>query len=959
MQRRTFKTKMFALAMLAGAAQSGCALELDEVASQGDADAGADVQWLEQAAIVAPSPRAMPTSVEAARHERSTRADRLVEFWYRDYLWAKKQAEETPGGGDPALEAFGDPLHDGGVRAFRRVAAVLRREGAQAAALVEQWTQSITHQQLVRFQRPDGTWTEIWQEHIAGTSCSGPGDYDMKMKEMVSLIYMFKDRPDVLTNEAVYNILTRGLRFYLGPNADKMVFSCPNGHMPETENHVLMIESSRYLTNQFIYENPRGDHRYYEQFPTVTNENVNPGSRVEDILLQAMGRIVWGDFFEFNARTYQGLAAHALLNLYDHAHSERVRAAAKNALDFATTKYAFGSFEGKRWSPMRRNHGYANTLNMHEQDSFVLLMAALSGGYVWDDVPRPENDPRRGLPFSQRQPLNFYEQTWSGAQGTNMYQGLGLAMWGALSNYSIPEASHDFLLNKRDGYWARMHPRHYHGEYEEHHWSRYFTSPTTRWTGNTMVFAPESYFVTPRFMNAAGGSMAGYPLRSMWSVENEADPYDQLSKPIALLTRGHYGAWPDNVSYGRCDGIWGTHGIHRNTGNVTSTLLTMMGDARFWKSRNDGVYKSFGYGYYYNDTCGASRSEHTMWPMDVPGSWSANQYREGSTHTWAKDRAHFRFYDLRNEHGFYVVLGRVSKSRNMDKYRKYSRGFWEVVPAERFASAAALKSWVLSDANNPARNFNDGTSGEGKWFKYKMTTGETVWLDIIVGFDDGAHNDPILKIIDANGAEVPLASRVYSRNANQNPPLLEVYGVDAQYRNTQRYAYSVGDGQVSVSNPFTLSDVVLDSSNYTAQTRIEQGSSMSDAIEVPYYPNQHWVASRTASGFVKRLERAGNGATWDVLASEPIRDNQTASFEIGHSSAGLVFDWGVSSEAHYDALILVVDGAEVRRISGEQVERSVTIPLAHGFHLVEFRYVKDRSVSQGRDSAWVDAVRFL
>jgi hypothetical protein len=876
--------------------------------------------------------RPMPGSPMEAQIDRPARANRLIDWWYRDYLHANR--------------SFGNALDDGGLRSFRRVAAVLFKEGAAAAPAVEAWTAGITRSRWIATptsKDPNAMTLKTWN---AGTACTGDnGDWDMVMKEMVTLLYLFKDRPDLLTDNAAFNIVSKGLSSYLGPNADKMIFSCFTQSVPETENHVLMIESSRYLTNQWIHENPRSDARYSQQYPTVADAEVNAGSRVEDILLQAMGRVVWGDFWEFNARTYQGLAAHSIMNLYDFSSSEKVRAAAKNALDFATTKFAFGSYEGKRWAPTRRNHHYANNLNMQENDSFTMLMAGLSGGYVWDDRPGSAT--------------NFYDQTWTGQEGKLLHQAVGMSMWAALSHYSIPETSHDFLLDKHDGYWARMHARHYSSEYEEGHWSHYFDNPTTRSVNGGLVFSPESYFVTKRFMNAGGGDMAGYPLRSAFAVDNEADNYDVLSRPLALLTPGHYGDWPDSVSYGRCNGVFGTSGIHRNISNVTSTLLTMMGDARFWKSSNDGIYKSLGYGYYFNQTCGATTSTHTMWPMDVPPSWASNQYKEGTTNVWNKGRGAFRFYDLTAELGFYVVMGRVSKSANMDKYRDYSRGFWEVVPKERFRNVAALKTWVLADANNPATSYTDTTSGDAKWFKYKMTTGETVWLDIIVGFDDGAHKDPILKVVDPDGTVPPLKSRVYSRTDNAAPPLIEVFGVDSQYRTGFRYAYSAGDGEVVVNNPFTLSDVQIDSKNYTAPTRIEEGKSLNDAVEQPYLPNQFWIANRTASGFYRKVYSATNGASWDVLMSEPIRDNQSATVQIGQINAGITFEWGVSSEEGYDKLMLFVDGVETQSISGEVPQTQVTVPLPRGLHKIEFRYVKDYSVSRGGDQGWVDNLRFL
>jgi hypothetical protein len=873
----------------------------------------------QNAVLVPPSPRPMPTTVMDTRGlARVARARNLAEWWYRDYALH-------------AGSSFGNAVGDGGMRSFRRMAGLLLHADRtqdpvqiQAAAqAVETWTNTLS---------PGDT--------HAGTDCVGKnGDWDMVMREMISLLYMFKDRPDLLTNTAAVNIISRGIGDYVGGVPNKMTWPCFGSSYPETENHVLMIESSRYLANQWIFTNPRGDTRLSQLYPTIAAADVNAGSGVEDVLLQAMGRVVWGDFFEVNGRTYQGLAAHAILNLYEYAASERVRMAARNALDFAATKFAFQSFEGKRLGPTRRNMSYANTLSLYENDSFVLFMAGLSGGYVWQDDPDA--------------PDNFYNGTWAAnSAGQNLSQAAGLALWAAHASYSLPEASHDFLLNKHDGYWARMHPRHYSTEYEKHVPSHYFNGPTTRWTGGSLIFAPETYFATPRFLSGGGGFFYSYPLTAL-SGENNVDLYDTLARPITVLTPGHYGAWPDSVTpsgLGSCQ--------QRNLSNFTSTLLSMMGDSYFWQSRNYGVYKSFAYGYYRNVSCGATQSDHLGWAMDIPGSWASQLYKEGTATTFSKSRVTFKFYDLTQSLGFYVVMGRVNKSANMDKYRNFARGFWEIVPKERFADVKALKTWVVSDANNPATNFQDTTSGDAKWFKYKMTTRETVWMDIIVGFDDGAHNDPILKVLDASGHAFSLKDKIFSRNDNASPPLIDVRGVDALYNDTVTYARSAADGSVTVTNPFVVANLSIDSRNYTAPTRWERDRSLDDALDIPAVGTTIRTGVHASTGFSARHTPSTTYFDHDYAASEPIRDSQSASFETSGQGAGIVFDWGVSSEENYDKLILTVDGVETRTLSGEHSEKDVTISLPAGQHSFKFEYRKDYSVSAGKDQAWVDHLRF-
>lgn len=754
----------------------------------------------------------------------------------------------------------------------------------------------------------------------------------MKMKEMISILYMFKDRPDLLTDVAARNIVTKGLMGYIGPDADKMRFPCFGSHYPETENHVLMIETSRYLTNQWLYNNPRYDS---ELSSYSGNDNYkNDGTQVESVLLQAMARIVWGDAFEANGRTYQGLTASAILNLYNYAKSEKIRAAAKNALDMMTVKFAFQSFEGKRFGPTRRNHSYANSLNMQEHDSFSMLAAGLSGGYVWNDDPDS--------------PECFYNITWENNYGGGnlLHQGIGLALWSSLSSYNIPEAAHDFLLNKHNGYWARFHPIHYTDEYRSGSWADYFSSATTREIHGSRMFAPEAYFAHPKFMNVSGGRYEKGPLPNYWTKENRTYVYANLSRPMVVLTRGNYGAWGDNVKTLHDEPeYFGLATIDRNISNFETKLLNMQGEAVFWKSEyNYGTYKNFSYGFYHNEENGANKTSHTYNPWKIPNNWVE--------HTrFTRDRGNFYIYD--SKEGFYVVLGQVSKSRDMEKYRNYSRGFWEIVPSERFGNSIEnLTNWVKE--NNPASKFQNTTSGENKWYKYKMTSGETVWLDIIVGYNDGSNNDPIIRVYDHNGNQISLSDAITSRTNYANDPLMDVRAVDSEFRTLNtKYAWSTGKGRIDVNNPFLGSGLIIQSQDYTAPFRIEKSASLEDAME---WNNIEKIEAKAASGFLRVANSSMIGG--DHAVSEPLDDFQNASFEFRtYIGSGITFDWGVSSEYYYDYLTVYVDGIEKTKISGETIETDKFIAIPSGYHTVKFEYSKDLSVSRGSDNSWVDNVR--
>ena len=123
--------------------------------------------------------------------------------------------------------------------------------------------------------------------------------------------------------------------------------------IPETENHLLMINTSRYFVNEILID----------ANPTDVEFFVDDQKKVVDWLLKYLQRIVTHDFDEYNARPYQRYSIVALLNLRDFTRCSRVsaatqgcalKAAATIVLDLATAKFALASNEGRRSVPFRR-----------------------------------------------------------------------------------------------------------------------------------------------------------------------------------------------------------------------------------------------------------------------------------------------------------------------------------------------------------------------------------------------------------------------------------------------------------------------------------------------------------------------------------------------------------------------------------------------------------------------------
>lgn len=76
-------------------------------------------------------------------------------------------------------------------------------------------------------------------------------------------------------------------------------------YVPETESHLLMIESTRYLVNQLPFERT-GDEAYKNRTNGLT-----------DWLLSHLQTFAKHDFLEFNSRPYSRLTMHAIMNFYE------------------------------------------------------------------------------------------------------------------------------------------------------------------------------------------------------------------------------------------------------------------------------------------------------------------------------------------------------------------------------------------------------------------------------------------------------------------------------------------------------------------------------------------------------------------------------------------------------------------------------------------------------------------
>lgn len=119
------------------------------------------------------------------------------------------------------------------------------------------------------------------------------------------------------------------------------------GRFPETENHILMIETSRYLRNQIAIAElqERG-----ENHSAISKDQ----RELKEFLLEKFQDILKNDFEEYNSRAYSRYSLFAIMNIAEFADDPKLSDAARVVMDYSFAKAALGSSQSRRYPPLRR-----------------------------------------------------------------------------------------------------------------------------------------------------------------------------------------------------------------------------------------------------------------------------------------------------------------------------------------------------------------------------------------------------------------------------------------------------------------------------------------------------------------------------------------------------------------------------------------------------------------------------
>jgi hypothetical protein len=328
------------------------------------------------------------------------------------------------------------------------------------------------------------------------------GNYDMNQMHILPIAYCYFDDLAPASRERLITVLLARGRIHR-PNRPELVtsgrlpddwsragFISPLGmhkNIDETENHILMMLTTRYLTNQLLYQRDRD----------IAHDNRRNGGdgapSCLDLVLSLLRNILRDDFSEYNAKTYQEETRWALLNLCSYAYDKEVRLAARMVLDYVSAHIAVSSNDLRRMVPFRRLN--KDEYVAHGNDGFMKVR--LIGGKGADPLA-----PYYAVQTGNTRSCVVVDETEIplGIQGGKI-KGSSFTTWGLsgsgqelsleiLSEYRLPPVIHDLFVNDAHRrFFQRLHRR-----------------PRNEAGGHRNVDNMEIYASSPSYLITAGGA---------------------------------------------------------------------------------------------------------------------------------------------------------------------------------------------------------------------------------------------------------------------------------------------------------------------------------------------------------------------------------------------------------------------------------------------------------------------
>lgn len=223
--------------------------------------------------------------------------------------------------------------------------------------------------------RPDfKPWLTGTDFALIGSLCRRKGDYDFVLQILLRIAYIDDQSGQKLLTQAARDKMNHVLLSENGIVHHEKISVGGCMTVTDTENHILMTEVSRYLTNQLLFAEAKKLNQ-----PAGLYDNSQNG--FDQWMLNHLAEFLKNDFSEFNSRPYEGYTQITLNNLYDYSKNPQVKMMAQMVLDYSAAKFAIGSNGMRRSAPYRRQKDWLNYDDLVFYDTIVGRNFFLAGNY--------------------------------------------------------------------------------------------------------------------------------------------------------------------------------------------------------------------------------------------------------------------------------------------------------------------------------------------------------------------------------------------------------------------------------------------------------------------------------------------------------------------------------------------------------------------------------------------------
>jgi hypothetical protein len=286
-----------------------------------------------------------------------------------------------------------------------------------------------------------------------------------------------------------------------------------------------------------------------------------------------------------------------------------------------------------------------------------------------------------------------------------------------------------------------------------------------------------------------------------------------------------------------------------------------------------------------------------------------------------------------------------------------------------FLLSGAVSANDLSEAMDTTLSFTTG--GSADWFP-QTTSSPWEWFYPIstsyYGGDDaqsGSISNDQESWMQTTVSGAGTVSFYWKVSSEKHFDFLEFY-IDGSLQ--ERISGSVGW--------YRMKYVITALGSHTLEWRYVKDHSTSEGGDCGRVDKVEWTAGLPSDALSKAMDTTlsfttGGSADWfnqskmfyydeDAAQSGAISDDQESWMQTMVSGTGtLSFYWKVSSEGDCDYLEFYIDGVLKDRISGSADWHQMTYTITDsGLHTLEWRYVKDYSISEKDDRGWVDQLEW-